>query len=449
MTLKILSELIFLLVSILLISGLKLFSYPSKIQKATWLVRGGLLLVIASVFLDTKLKNFEWIFSALMIGSIFGVISSRKLKTDSYPQLQTFFWLVNSISSALLIFELFFNHPVMKYGVYGFVLYSILVSLFLVSTIIANSVILLLKFSTIIPDRPLVYPLKNSLNFLTLLVIIFLGSFIAYREDSSPNLLLFYFGLSLVLGILVFSTLSKELNQISFSFINLFSAANLFILGVLFENYLVLIISALLFAAGLQLFFQIQKYFNFSWKSLFIVDRISYSSLQNVQINLEDASIILENSLRILILPGVEFVNSKAYYACFELEDLLKKLGSEIKYCIHPLANQIFGHIDLVLFEGKVNYEDIIDFSNLNAEISSFDLVIVMGANNILAFDSEYNFQSSLEKIKHLLILTEKENEIIQIHNNQDYIKKVHILKGNIKTNLSKLISQIQKDLDL
>lgn len=448
MIFKAITELIFLFVSVLIILGLRYFSFPNKLQLANRLIGIALVLAVISVFVEAQLKNYELIFSSIILGSILGIITSRKIKVDSFPQLQTFFWLVNGLSSAFLLFQVALEHPVMKYGIYGHVLYSILFSLFFTALIIANSGILLAKFSTLISDRPFHYPLKNTLNLLMFLILTFLAVFIIYKEDSNSTLLFFYFALSLTFGTLLFSTISKELNQVSFSLINLFAAINLFILGILFENFFVLIVSSLLFSTGIHLLLFINKYFNFTWKNLFISSKNNFYNLKSGELfptSVEDIAIILENSQKILVFLGTELINSKAQHLWFEIASLLQQTGNEINYCIHPLASKIVGHLDLVLLDTNINYNDLVPFSQINAEIPSFDLILFLGASNILTLeDSE--FKINLSKSKQILIFTE--NKIVNLKE-EYFFRKVHFLAGNIKTNLIKLLSQIQKNLDL
>ena len=507
--------LIYLLASVSFIIGLKMLSHPETARKGNLLAGAGMALAIAgTIFLyedanGNKLHNYAWIFSALLIGGIIGTLAAKKVKMTAMPEMVSLFNGTGGACAALISMIEFghFSHNnftekvipegyvaggVMESGLlYDPVDTGTLITIFLgllIGTVsFAGSVIAWGKLNGKIKD----YAFKGQhiVNLVILAVIILLiitlvygitsaisfqGEFIDFNRDQAlfPGLNwtigdaltpLFYliFILAVVYGVLFVMPIGGADMPVVISLLNSFTGVAAACGGFLYNNKVMLTGGILVGAAGTLLTILMCKAMNRSLTNVLIGSfgggqaAVGGATVQgqHKEIQLTDAAVLMAYSSKVMIVPGYGLAVAQAQHACHDLEKLLNEKGVEVKYAIHPVAGRMPGHMNVLLAEADVSYEKLLEMEDANEEFPSTDVVLILGANDVVNPAAKTNPASPIYGMP-ILDVSLAKNVIVNkrsmkpgyagIENELFYEPKTSMLFGDSKKALQELISAIK-----
>ena len=396
----------YLVASITFIIGLKMLSNPSTARKGNLIAAAGMIIAIAgTIFLykndGKRLGNYGWIFSAVIIGSIIGVLIARKVKMTSMPELVSFFNGMGGACAALIsIVEfdyLYRAHRMMHSVVFSDVVapghyLAIIAGTIIGSVSFIGSMIAWGKLSGKIKD----YSFKGQHLFNIIILLLVLATAVFSYFSNTHNVDIPFFitvALALLYGLFFVLPIGGADMPVVISLLNSFTGVAAACGGFLYDNKAMLTGGILVGAAGTLLTILMCRAMNRSLINVLIgsfgtnANNIggAKSEHENIkEISVTDAAMLMAYAKKVMIVPGYGLAVAQAQHTCHELEKVLEEKGVEVKYAIHPVAGRMPGHMNVLLAEADVDYEKLLEMDDANEEFKSTDVVLILGANDVV-----------------------------------------------------------------
>lgn len=405
---------IYLLASVSFILGLKMLSNPSSARKGNLIAAAGMgLAILGTIFLyeesdGKKLGNYSWIFGGLIIGTVIGTLAAKKVKMTAMPEMVSLFNGMGGACAALISITEFNHlaetlhqpHDVQLGEIFpASAAYSawvgqsivILAGLIIGSVSFSGSVIAWGKLNGKIHDFS--FKGQHLVNVFLFLVILGLAGWIAgVFENANTTVFYVLLILSLVYGVFFVLPIGGADMPVVISLLNSFTGVAAACGGFLYNNKAMLTGGILVGAAGTLLTILMCKAMNRSLLNVLIGSfgghaggAAAVTAQGNYkEITLSDTAILLTYAHKVMIVPGYGLAVAQAQHACHELEKLLTEKGVEVKYAIHPVAGRMPGHMNVLLAEADVDYDQLLEMEAANEQFSTTDVVLVLGANDVV-----------------------------------------------------------------
>jgi NAD(P) transhydrogenase subunit beta len=396
----------YLIGSITFILGLKMLSNPASARKGNLLAAGGMTIaILGTIFLykDKEtgdfLHNYTWIFGGLIIGGIVGTLAAKKVKMTAMPEMVSLFNGMGGACAALIsIVE--FNHLSKEIATNvnpGFIyfiqptVFIIVIGLIIGAVSFSGSMIAWGKLNGKVKDVS--FKGQNILNLFVLGCAIVAAGFLVYY----PELHMLVYGilaLSLLYGIFFVMPIGGADMPVVISLLNSFTGVAAACGGFLYDNKVMLTGGILVGAAGTLLTILMCKAMNRSLKNVLIgsfggnakavASGASGAQGHYKEISLSDTAMMMSYAGKVMIVPGYGLAVAQAQHICHELEKILTEKGVEVKYAIHPVAGRMPGHMNVLLAEADVSYDNLLEMEQANDEFSTTDVVLILGANDVV-----------------------------------------------------------------
>ena len=380
-------QLSYLVAAVLFILALKSMSSPRTARTGVLLgAVGAVLATVVLFFSGIELMNLVLILVFLVVGSVVGLVAARRVKMTAMPQLVALFNGVGGGAAALI--------AVVEYLVVGSD--DLLFLIFTVATIIvgsiafSGSIVTFLKLQELMTTRPVVIPLGKWITILVAVATIVGGVWLVV--DPQDWLLWSLLALSLIFGVLFVLPVGGADVPIVISLLNAMTGLAVAASGYVLGNVLLLIAGTLVGASGTLLTNLMAKAMGRPLTSTLFgafsgttaggtgpgSDRPVRSSTPN------DVAIMLGFANKVILVPGYGLAVAQAQSTLRELADLLTEKGIEVDYAIHPVAGRMPGHMNVLLAEANVPYDQLKEMDEINPEFSATDVVLVVGANDVV-----------------------------------------------------------------
>lgn len=450
----------YILGSVSFIAGLKMLSHPETARRGNLIAAGGMTLAILAtlVFYKTSeghaLRNIPLILVAIIIGSILGTIGALKVKMTAMPQMVSLFNGMGGACAAIIsIME--YEHNV-AHG--PLILSTIAAGLIIGGISFSGSIIAFLKLNGNLDD--IRFSAQNILNGLLLLVLLALGGILTFTDYYHLPLLLGIAFLTLLYGVMFVLPIGGADMPVVISLLNSFTGVAAAFGGFLYNNQVMLTGGILVGSAGTILTVLMCNAMNRSLMNV-LVGNFGGSAAGVVggaqgtirEIQAPDAAVLLAYSKKVIIVPGYGLAVAQAQHTCHELEKVLEEKGVEVKYAIHPVAGRMPGHMNVLLAEADVPYPKLLEMEDANAEMPSTDVVIVVGANDVVNPAAKTNPSSPIYGMP-ILDVELAQNVIVMkrsmgkgyagIENELFFSPKTRMLFGDAKDSLQKLLSEVK-----
>jgi|TARA_B100001964_G_scaffold28229_1_gene28585 NAD(P) transhydrogenase subunit beta len=456
-------NIVYLISASLFIVGLKRLASPITARNGNRLASLGMLIAIVLTILKYTDNNFEWIILGIVIGGLLGIILSKYVQMTAIPQLVAIFNGFGGGASALVaIYEILYQ----KESVISiFVLAAIVFSTVLGSLTLTGSFIAFGKLQEIIPTRPILFPLRNYLNSLLLLLIIFLAVIMIIPNFNSLNILYILIVLSLLAGILIVIPIGGADMPVIIALLNSYSGIAGAGAGFVLNNPVLIISGSLVGASGLILTKIMIKAMNRSLANVILGGLGSEEGSQQTDsnenrpvksLNTEDAAMILGYAENVIFVPGYGLAVAQAQHQINELANMLKDNGTNIKYAIHPVAGRMPGHMNVLLAEANIPYNELKDLDEINSEFDNADVAVVVGANDVTNPIARTDPSSpiygmpilNVDKAKSVIILKRSmASGFAGIENELFFLDKTSLLFGDARDSIEEITREI-KNLD-
>lgn len=460
---KFLLELSYLIGSITFILGLKMLGSPDRARKGNLVAAAGMVLaIIGTVLFHEKdgqpIGNIPWILAAMGLGTVVGWVMAMKVKMTAMPQMVSFFNGMGGACAAIISLVEYHSHPE---GSSGYLL-IVFLGLVIGSVSFSGSIIAYGKLDEKIKDFG-----GRSLTFLNLglLALITVVMVVAVRnpEMLGGSALWILLTLSLLYGVLFVLPIGGADMPVVISLLNSFTGMAAAFGGFLYGNQVMLTGGILVGSAGTILTVLMCKAMNRSLLNVIIgsfggggATGKSASGDQTVrEISLTDSAILCAYASKVCIVPGYGLAVAQAQHICHELEKKLEDKGVEVSYAIHPVAGRMPGHMNVLLAEADVPYPKLIEMEEANPGMANTDVVIVVGANDVVNPAAENDPGSPIYGMPVLKVWEAKNTIVLKrsmragyagIENELFFLPKTKMLFGDAKDTLQKLVSEL-KDL--
>jgi NAD(P) transhydrogenase subunit beta len=395
----------YLIASVTFIVGLKMLSNPASARKGNLVAAVGMSIAIfGTIFLykdvetGENLGNYAWIFGGLFIGLVLGSFSAKKVKMTAMPEMVSLFNGMGGACAALIsIVE--FQHLNKELSINpnpAFLNYAqpklliILLGLIIGTVSFAGSMIAWGKLNGKLKDFS--FKGQNILNLCLLALALSLAAYLIINPQQSTSFYL-VLALSLLYGVLFVLPIGGADMPVVISLLNSFTGVAAACGGFLYDNNVMLTGGILVGAAGTLLTMLMCKAMNRSLKNVLIgsFGNTAAASSQSGgaqgvhrEINLADAALVMSYANRVMIVPGYGLAVAQAQHACHELEKILTEKGVEVKYAIHPVAGRMPGHMNVLLAEADVSYDNLLEMEDANDLFAQTDVVLILGANDVV-----------------------------------------------------------------
>ncbi len=392
-----LAALLYLVSGVLFIFALRGLSHPTTSRQGN---RYGMIGMAIAILTTLALKPPSDIFGWLMvvagvgIGGGFGAVLARRIEMTKMPQLVAFFHSLVGFAAVLVAAGALFAPQAFGIGEPGDIHPASLIEMSLGAAIGAitftGSVIAFLKLDGRMSGKPIMLPQRHAINsVLGLALVLLIASFFATGGSAFFLLIVL---VSLALGVLLIIPIGGADMPVVVSMLNSYSGWAAAGIGFTLGNLALIITGALVGSSGAILSYIMCKGMNRSFISVILggfggEDAAAAGGAKESrpvkQGSPDDAAYILQNSSKVIIVPGYGMAVAQAQHALREMADLLKAEGVEVKYAIHPVAGRMPGHMNVLLAEANVPYDEVFELEDINSEFAQADVAFVIGANDV------------------------------------------------------------------
>lgn len=382
-------QLFYLVATGFFIVGIKRLGSPSTARSGNMMASVGMLIGVIVTLFDREIIAFEFIIAGILIGSLIGIVAAKKIQMTAMPELVAILNGFGGGASALVAWGEVTRHNPALLEVH--VLATTGLSVLIGAVTLTGSFVAFGKLRGIIHGGRLALPGQNYINLLLSLAALGL---VGWYTVSPEYQLVFWllFGLSLLIGIATVLPIGGADMPVVISLLNSYSGIAASMAGFVLGNNLLIISGALVGAAGLILTNIMCQAMN---RTLFDVlfgafggggaetaDSDTDKSYQ--QTFADDVAIQCSYAKRVIIAPGYGLAVAQAQHVLKEVANLLEEKGVEIKYAIHPVAGRMPGHMNVLLAEADVPYDQLYDMDQINPDFKSTDVVLIIGANDVV-----------------------------------------------------------------
>lgn len=387
------ASLAYLVAAVCFIMALRGLSHPETSRKGLVFGMSGMALAILTTLMLPAVTSYWLIILGIIIGGSIGTVIAQKIEMTALPQLVAGFHSLVGMAAVLVAAAAFYNPEAYNIGERGAIGIASLIEMSLGAGIGAitftGSVIAFGKLQGVISGKPVTFNGQHALNAFLALMLLFMVVMMCATENA------FYFwaivGLAFVLGVLIIIPIGGADMPVIVSMLNSYSGWAAAGIGFTLHNNLLIIVGALVGASGAILSYIMCKGMNRSFISVILGGFGGEQSTATDEIgdrtakigSADDASWILKNASSVIIVPGYGMAVAQAQHAVREMSDLLKREGVKVKYAIHPVAGRMPGHMNVLLAEASVPYDEVFELEDINREFSQTDVVYVIGANDI------------------------------------------------------------------
>jgi NAD(P) transhydrogenase subunit beta len=390
-------DLLGLLAAVLLILALKGLSSPKSARRGNLLGALGALIATVSVFFyadpeySLPLNNLEWILGAMAIGVIIGVPAARKVQMTQMPQMVALFNGVGGGAAALVaIVEYIKLGDSASFAAVLATVFTVVVG----CVSFSGSIVTFLKLQELMTTRPVILPAGRFLIAANLIAVLGVAYWVIDAMGKAPSItpLLVLAGLSLLFGVLFVLPVGGADVPIVISLLNAFTGLTVAASGYVLEATLLIVAGTLVGASGTILTRLMAEAMG---RSLF--GTLFGAFTQKAQTSdgaaekrpvksgsPEDVAILLNYARRVVIVPGFGLAVAQAQHTVREMADLLTAKGIDVAYGIHPVAGRMPGHMNVLLAEANVPYEQLVEMDEVNPTFPQTDVALVIGANDVV-----------------------------------------------------------------
>ena len=381
---------LYVLSSVLFIFGIKRLSHPKTARSGNFIASMGMLIAIITTLIANGNISLELVGLGILIGSIIGAFFAIRVEMTQMPQMVAIFNGFGGIASALIASAEYLNPD----GILStFSLSTISLSVFVGTLTFTGSFIAFGKLQGFISGQPIVFPGQQILNGLIALFLVATAAFMVSFSTDPINHFYILIALSAVLGITLTIPIGGADMPVVISLLNSYSGIAAASTGFVLNNNALIISGALVGASGLILTNIMCKGMNRSLANVIFgavgLDQGSNENGEAKQINVksystEEAAMIFDAAEKIIVVPGYGLAVAQAQHAVREVADFLSKKGKKVLYAIHPVAGRMPGHMNVLLAEANISYEQLKDLDEVNNEFEDCDVALVLGANDVV-----------------------------------------------------------------
>jgi H+-translocating NAD(P) transhydrogenase subunit beta len=458
-TVRIVTQLIYLVSTGLFILSLKWMSHPSTARRG---VVAGVVAMVAAMggtLMDPGIISYNWIAVAIFIGCVAGVPLSW-VPLTAVPQRTALSHAFGGLAAGLVgaaEYSLWISQG--EHHITSFEMGALVAEVILGFLTFTGSLMAAGKLQEIVPTRPIVYKGQNAINFALLGIAVLSGVLLIFHPAwwlLFPVIVL----LSLAFGVLLIIPIGGADMPTVLALLNSYAGLSAVAMGFVLDNKLLIAAGALDGSSGLILSIIMCRAMNRSFSNVLFgafgqVQQTSGAIEQRIakSTTADDAAQILDAARKIVIVPGYGMAVAQAQHRVRELYDSLTKRGVDVKFAIHPVAGRMPGHMNVLLAEAEIPYERLLEMDEINPEMPEVDVALVLGANDVVNPGARHDKSSPIygmpiidaDKAKTVFVVKRSMNPgFAGIENELFFADNTLMLFGDAKTVLTNLVQELK-----
>ncbi|HSG81382.1 MAG TPA: NAD(P)(+) transhydrogenase (Re/Si-specific) subunit beta [Gemmatimonadota bacterium] len=456
------ANLSYLVSAALFIFGLKRLQSPKTARSGNVMAAVGMGIAIIVTLLETDFANWQAILVGGVIGALIGAVSARAVQMTAMPQMVGIFNGFGGGASALVAVSEFLRllgHGEIMTGDAGV---SIVLGTLIGGVTFSGSMVAFLKLQGLMTGAPITWPLQKSMNAILLLGVAAVGSYVIWWEPTSLTFYLVIIGLALVLGITSVIPIGGADMPVVISLLNSYSGLAAAAAGFVVDNRVLIISGSLVGASGLILTNIMCVGMNRSLANVLFgaVGTEDVGAGGSVgagehagsvrDVSGEEAAMMLAYAKSVVFVPGYGMAVAQAQHAVRELADVLKERGVDVRYAIHPVAGRMPGHMNVLLAEANVPYDELYDMDDINADFKNTTVAVVIGANDVVNPAARHDTTSPLygmpilnvDDAEHIIVLKRSMRAgFAGVENELFFHPKTMMLFGDAKKSVNEMVA--------
>jgi NAD(P) transhydrogenase subunit beta len=389
----------YIVATLLFIFGLRRLSSARTARSGNRLAALGMLVALLATLLDREIVSWITILVGIPLGAVVGIVSARRVPMTAMPQMVALFNGAGGATAALVSVGEYIHLTNARaagagVGVPMAEALSIVLGTAIGAISFTGSLIAWGKLQEVLSSRPLQFPLQRLVNILVAVAILVLGVMVVSGRAGTDALWLL-FGVSLVLGLLVTLPIGGGDMPVVIAVLNSLTGLATALTGLVLHNEMLIVAGMLVGASGTLLTLLMSKAMNRSLTNVLFgafgsaAGPAAAASAGGValvarEMNVEDLAVALAYARRVIIIPGYGLAVAQAQHDVNGVASDLVKRGVEVVYAVHPVAGRMPGHMNVLLAEAKVPYEQLLEMEQVNDMFDATDVALVIGANDVV-----------------------------------------------------------------
>jgi H+-translocating NAD(P) transhydrogenase subunit beta len=385
-------ELAYLVAAILLILGIKRLSHPRTARSGNWIAGVGMAIAVGFTFAIEEIDTYWLMLAGIAVGTVIGVVSARAVRMTAMPQMVALFNGVGGGAAALIAASEFHRHAPDAGNLPAEELVGILFSALVGSISFWGSLVAFGKLQELIPGKPIVFPGQNAFNAVLGLALGSLVVMTATTEDGIWLALILVGGM--LLGFLFVLPIGGADMPVVISLLNAFTGLAAASTGFVLDNVALIIGGTLVGASGTLLTILMGRAMGRPLRQTLFgafgaapAGAAAAAATDGGDVRsstADDIAMMLAFARRVVFVPGYGLAVAQAQHDVRNLGELLEAKGVDVRYAIHPVAGRMPGHMNVLLAEANVPYDELFEMDEINPEFPQTDVVVVVGANDVV-----------------------------------------------------------------
>ena len=453
-------EFVYIISSILFILGLKGLSHPETARRGMHYAEVGMLLAVVGTLLSGKIITWEWIITGIVVGSAVGAAMAIFMPMTAMPQRIALSHAFGALAAVLVGINEFIEKGhlgELTSGLMGALGFEVLFG----ALTVTGSLMAFGKLNEMIKGAPITYKGQNVVNISLFAVTVGLFVYLIFFPYE-PVIFYTMIGLSLLIGIFIVLPIGGADIPVVISLMNSYAGLAAAATGFAIDNKVLIIAGSLDGSSGFILSIIMSKAMNRSFANVLFgavgtpqVDTTNLAEARPItRFGIEDTKFVLEQAERVVVVPGYGMAVAQAQHTVRELSDELEKRGIKVEFAIHPVAGRMPGHMNVLLAEANVSYDQLLEMEAINPTMDTVDVCIVIGANDVVNPAARTDKGSpiygmpiiNVDKAKTVIVMKRSmATGFAGIENPLFYEPNTKMLFGDAKKVLQELVTEFKK----
>ena len=384
MSIELLANLSYIVSAALFIFGLKMLGSPATARRGNLFSSLGMLIAVVAGLTAEGIVSYEYIAAGMVLGAIVGALAARLVAMTSMPEMVALFNGSGGAASLLVGWATLYGGDVQV-----FTAVTILLAILIGGLTFAGSLIAYAKRAEVMNSAAIVFKGQRIVNSLILVGIVYAAYMFCLDPQPDSQWLYVTLGLALLLGIMAVIPIGGADMPVVISLLNSYSGIAACAAGFAINNNILIVAGSLVGASGIILTNIMCKAMNRSLANVLFSGFGAVKQGKAIEgevkpVSVEDAYYLFEAASNVCFVPGYGMAVAQAQHVVKELGEILEANGCEVSYAIHPVAGRMPGHMNVLLAEADVPYEQLVEMDDINPRIENVDIAVVIGANDVV-----------------------------------------------------------------